>query len=270
MQTDFIYDSTPRFVRLVASRSTGKERDTESGNDYFGARYYNSATGRFLSPDPKDTSAHPGNPQTWNRYTYTLNNPLGLVDPDGKEPVTVVFRAFIQQSTVGPGRGDNRTFSADANASSRITVTMHIETDPAVNGGHPLIGTPDVQMQDTHTIIGGSIAPVNNFAPIITPSQDANGLVNLNVQIDTHSGAMPAGASIRSDVNIGVNQAGTQGTVQGTVSGSPAFETNFTPQGAPTTNLPIQGAASGTVPFVQNLYKTNPVDKKKDIQQAPQ
>ena len=38
-------------VRLSRSRCTGKERDTESGNDYFGARYYASAMGRFLSPD---------------------------------------------------------------------------------------------------------------------------------------------------------------------------------------------------------------------------
>ena len=36
---------------------TGKERDGESGNDYFGARYYNSAMGRFLSPDPLMASA---------------------------------------------------------------------------------------------------------------------------------------------------------------------------------------------------------------------
>jgi RHS repeat-associated protein len=35
----------------ILSRSTGKERDTESGNDYFGARYYNSSMGRFMSPD---------------------------------------------------------------------------------------------------------------------------------------------------------------------------------------------------------------------------
>ena len=41
---------------------TGKERDTESGNDYMFARYYNSATGRFLSPDSKQTSAHPDDP----------------------------------------------------------------------------------------------------------------------------------------------------------------------------------------------------------------
>jgi RHS repeat-associated protein len=33
-------------------RYTGKERDTESGNDYFGARYYASSMGRFMSPDP--------------------------------------------------------------------------------------------------------------------------------------------------------------------------------------------------------------------------
>jgi RHS repeat-associated protein len=33
------------------SRFTGKERDTESGNDYFGARYYASSMGRFMSPD---------------------------------------------------------------------------------------------------------------------------------------------------------------------------------------------------------------------------
>ena len=35
----------------ATSNSTGKERDTESGNDYFGARYYASSMGRFMSPD---------------------------------------------------------------------------------------------------------------------------------------------------------------------------------------------------------------------------
>ena len=38
-------------VRFSAYRYTGKERDSESGNDYFFARYYSSAMGRFLSPD---------------------------------------------------------------------------------------------------------------------------------------------------------------------------------------------------------------------------
>jgi RHS repeat-associated protein len=38
-------------VRSASPLSTGKERDAESGNDYFDARYYSSAMGRFMSPD---------------------------------------------------------------------------------------------------------------------------------------------------------------------------------------------------------------------------
>jgi RHS repeat-associated protein len=62
---------------------TGKERDAESGNDYFGARYYGSSMGRFLSPDPMLNSGHPSNPQSWNRYAYVFNNPLRNTDPTG-------------------------------------------------------------------------------------------------------------------------------------------------------------------------------------------
>jgi len=38
-------------VRFSPPHFTGKERDAESGNDYFGARYYASSVGRWLSPD---------------------------------------------------------------------------------------------------------------------------------------------------------------------------------------------------------------------------
>ena len=65
-------------------RFTGKERDAESGLDYFGARYYHSTAGRFLSVDPVLDSADPTNPQSWNRYTYTFNNPLQYVDKTGE------------------------------------------------------------------------------------------------------------------------------------------------------------------------------------------
>jgi RHS repeat-associated protein len=67
---------------------TGKERDAESGNDYFGARYYASSMGRFLSPD---WSAGPTavayadfiDPQSLNLYSYVRNNPLDRTDPNG-------------------------------------------------------------------------------------------------------------------------------------------------------------------------------------------
>jgi RHS repeat-associated protein len=65
---------------------TGKERDTETTLDYFGARYFSSAQGRFTSPDNPLIGQNPSNPQSWNLYSYSLNNPLRYVDPTGHDP----------------------------------------------------------------------------------------------------------------------------------------------------------------------------------------
>ena len=67
---------------------TGKERDRETGLDYFGARYYSGAQGRFTTPDWSTTSqpvpyADLRNPQSLNLYAYVGNNPLTHRDPDG-------------------------------------------------------------------------------------------------------------------------------------------------------------------------------------------
>lgn len=71
-------------VHFSPTHFTGKERDTESGNDYFGARYYSSNMGRFMSPDKPFADQHASNPQSWNLYSYTRNNPLRFVDDDGE------------------------------------------------------------------------------------------------------------------------------------------------------------------------------------------
>gem|GEM_PF-1552434 len=60
---------------------TGKERDTESNLDNFGARFDSSTLARFMSPDP--LGGHPEDPQTLNRYAYVRNNPVNLTDPTG-------------------------------------------------------------------------------------------------------------------------------------------------------------------------------------------
>ena len=83
-------DSTVSATAACYPRScfTGKERDTESGNDYFGARYYSSSMGRWMSPDwsAKEEPvpyAKLDDPQSLNLYGYVGNNPLARADADG-------------------------------------------------------------------------------------------------------------------------------------------------------------------------------------------
>ena len=62
---------------------TDKERDAETGLDYFGARYYSSSPARWLSADILATRIY--DPQSLNKYTYVRNDPVNLVDPDGRQ-----------------------------------------------------------------------------------------------------------------------------------------------------------------------------------------
>jgi RHS repeat-associated protein len=69
---------------------TGKERDSESGLDYFGARYYSNGLGRFITPDWAAKAvdvpyAEFADPQSLNLYSYVRNIPTAKADPDGHE-----------------------------------------------------------------------------------------------------------------------------------------------------------------------------------------
>ncbi len=65
----------------VEKRFTGKVFDAETGLYYYGARYYDPELARFISPDPIVPQAT--DPQTLNRYSYTINNPVKYIDPSG-------------------------------------------------------------------------------------------------------------------------------------------------------------------------------------------
>lgn len=101
---------------------TGKERDAETGLDYFGARYYGSRVGRFTTVDPiYNWNANLSSPQRWNRYAYGLDNPLRNFDPDGRDTIDLAIG-------FGQGIGDV--------AVGVVTTPIAFITDPgAVAGG---------------------------------------------------------------------------------------------------------------------------------------
>jgi RHS repeat-associated protein len=79
---------------------TGKERDSESGLDYFGARYYSNGLGRFITPDWADRAtavpyAEFSDPQSLNLYTYVRNVPTTRLDLDGHDVNDLAFSGAV-------------------------------------------------------------------------------------------------------------------------------------------------------------------------------
>ena len=111
----------PFGATIVGSVTTDKkftgQRLDDTGLYYYNARYYDPTIGRFISADTVVQS--PYNPQTLNRYSYCLNNPLKYTDPSGHvnvisddggwdagTPIPIVIIPVIQSGGVGTGFGD--------------------------------------------------------------------------------------------------------------------------------------------------------------------
>jgi RHS repeat-associated protein len=83
------YPATPLAMNDgLTEKFTGKERDVETGLDYFGARYLSTAQGRFSSPDDPLADQWQSDPQSWNLYGYVRNSPLVNIDPSGQDCIT--------------------------------------------------------------------------------------------------------------------------------------------------------------------------------------
>ena len=117
-------------------RFTGKERDVETGLDYFGARYYGSKIGRFTTVDPAlNVKASLLNPQRWNRYAYGLNNPLRFNDPDGREvPVVVDGRMYNMGLEGGPALTQQQATVAGAVYGAGFVGAMGVAVAPLASG----------------------------------------------------------------------------------------------------------------------------------------
>src|ERR1051326_3088885 len=89
-------------------------RDTKSGNDYAMARTYANRLGRFSAPDRH--SGNQSNPQSLNRYAYSLNDPVNLADPSGMEPCELIVakhRKWLERLEIAGLGPSNLPFDAD-------------------------------------------------------------------------------------------------------------------------------------------------------------
>ena len=164
------YDCNPSFVHscaLNASRYTGKERDAESGLDYFGARYYASNMGRWMSPD-WSAQAEPvpysvlDDPQSLNLYQFVRNNPLRNRDSDGHD--------------CPPDCGDGLNDSMAGSPFEGITHTAVFQNTMKFGVGIGLVGTAAVgdapgsavgALMVFNTVLGGTSSAVSGATGLI-------------------------------------------------------------------------------------------------------
>jgi RHS repeat-associated protein len=129
---------------------TAKERDAESGLDYFGVRYFSGAQGRFTVPDySSDPASIPyadlSDPQTLNLYAYVRNNPLALRDPNGH-----------MHQECGP-----ETSSFDKNGVLTVNANCHMVMDPSdyfmagVAKGHHFVDQALIKSKDAWDSFAG-------------------------------------------------------------------------------------------------------------------
>lgn len=211
---------------------TGKERDAESGLDNFGARYYASTLGRFTSVDPLARSASRALPQTWNRYTYTLNNPLKYVDPNGKcsapagiKPgqVGICIGSFIAAKRIGGvGLGDNRgPVANDPKATFKAQVQLVV--DPSKGS----IESAKTEAGKSSVFVEGLGRKGTASSEISAPTVDDKGNTSFSVTTTATNGlsflpGAPDSIDITSDLTV--TPDGKVGIEGGSRDGYPSLE----------------------------------------------
>lgn len=174
-----------------------KERDEESGLDYFGARYFLSTRYRWLSVDPKfNTLAVLADSQASNLYSYCRNNPLTLYDPDGRVVICKDLATFealqrsigddtlAQKITWNPVTGEISVEDIKTSNENFESLKTLVGISTVINVS--LVDRPSYQTQD-----GKKESPLFTFrVDIIDGERVVSGFIGLTVY---PKGGRPAG-----------------------------------------------------------------------------
>jgi RHS repeat-associated protein len=238
-------------TRFPLSRFTGKERDSESGNDYFGARYYASTMGRWMSPDwAAKASPVPyatfDDPQSLNLYQYARNNPLKNRDSDGHDcppdcgAATPIVQAFQD------------IFSGKAFTDAASQAWNNAKSDLGISGGKITTAGGRVDLTTTVTAENGQITSTGAQSVTVVPGAGAT------VDATVHApGATPGPVSVSVGTPV-VSVSATNSSVTvsaGYVAGPPvkaglngAVDTNAASSAASSAASAARGLVAPTPP----------------------
>jgi RHS repeat-associated protein len=166
--------ATPQASFQVSRRFTGQVFDSESGLYYYNARYYDPELGRFIQPDTEIPDL--SNPQSYNRYSYVMNDPLRYNDPTGHTPLLFDSEAWEQLlSPVSSAAGNlfNKMFVGGSSAALSDPNSYNVLSGGALGHTIPGVGNPAKAVVKA----GGSI--LVQAGMMMTPAGDEKAAVTV-------------------------------------------------------------------------------------------
>ena len=196
------------YSNMLPYKFTAKELDDETGLYYYGARYLNPRTSRWISTDPaledylpvppvddkanKHNKNLPGmggvfNPVNLNLYHYAGNNPVKFIDPDGRDTLYFGFTAAISIPFVS-------LINPDLPNQSSSTVGISYDTEDKSFGvyrvnslGKSIIPDAQLGLEGGHSPLGA-----DEYFSKSTSTSEASAIVSQSVVVDNESGDIVA------------------------------------------------------------------------------
>ena len=198
---------------------TGKTHDQESGNDYFGARYYAENMGRFLSPD-WSAKVEPvpysklDNPQTLNLYAYVGNNPLSRVDPTGHADIaaeckgqSTCNKTLVQTvNIVHQDKKGNTVIDSTLKVTTNFSLTTDAKGNVSASASSTVANVSGLKFSDSQlATMGKDIGMMQQAAVGMGFGPNTTELVTAVGAAESHFGASPAYAGAPSYMNPAIN-----------------------------------------------------------------
>jgi RHS repeat-associated protein len=177
---------------VESTKFTGKERDAETGLDYFGARYFSGAQGRFTSPDWSATPqpipyADLKDPQTLNLYAYVRNNPLSRADADGHCPpcVEILESPMVQEALEEAGSATVGMLAGAYIASQESVQNVARDLGDYI-ATHPPQTASQQDREDLHNLFNPAKQSSSEKVPGPVKAKDAPGVTAGGQATDEH------------------------------------------------------------------------------------